>query len=501
MSAPDSNPCRELVWYTPLRFPSTSLQKGEAYAPMLFALDGEFKLRNELTISYDINCWYIVPRGQTVLMRSGYRHHTLDDILPQWWFRRIRRFTLPDPIPSARLSLAFARLGGYQLNGSNSRKLACGEFGEFALGFRSGKWRPWFEGKAVPVAPVTSLSHPLAFVRCNCQAFFKDIGTFSVLIPGYQDDGSVTVRVTIWADLDEWDLKQLKFAHYPQAYPRLRTLQDIGTFSVLILGYQGDSSITVGVMVISDKFPSMRVTVISACGEFAWKSKIAGLVADLSGFGRVRFGMLYRLSMASDSPTGLNVLAEPGLDAASALDKEIIDLFLRTCLRRPCLAQLHSVTSRSCYGQSIDVHVCETCGIHGSTTGTLTPGTLCFVVCMDCKRGSLKQCQNCCLEQHRSLPLHFVKYWNGQYWRTIALRRLGFIFQLGHGGAVCPSPGPEHMMTVISMNGSHHVRVRYCECLEHHNEFTQLFRAQWFAARATNVKQCVTFETLGMGSV
>ncbi|KAJ7038550.1 hypothetical protein C8F04DRAFT_1255828 [Mycena alexandri] len=123
-----------------------------------------------------------------------------------------------------------------------------------------------------------------------------------------------------------------------------------------------------------------------------------------------------------------------------------------------------------------------------------------FVVCMDCKAGGLKQCDRCCLHQHRSLPLHFVKLWNGQYFRTIAMRRLGFIFQLGHGGEACPSPGPANIMSVLSVDGTHYVRFRYCECPGQANEFTQLFRAEWFAGRATNVKQCVTFKVLGLGS-
>ncbi|KAJ7036231.1 hypothetical protein C8F04DRAFT_1258077 [Mycena alexandri] len=130
-----------------------------------------------------------------------------------------------------------------------------------------------------------------------------------------------------------------------------------------------------------------------------------------------------------------------------------------------------------------DRHVCETCGTEGSADTAAPDGT-----------GPLR------FVQHRSHPLHVVKLWNGQYWRTTVMRRLGLIYQLGHGGAVCSSPGPERIMSVISRDGTHDVRFRYCECLGHGDEFAQLFRAGWFAARATNVKECVTFEMLGLGS-
>ncbi|KAJ7601386.1 hypothetical protein DFH06DRAFT_1152167 [Mycena polygramma] len=67
--------------------------------------------------------------------------------------------------------------------------------------------------------------------------------------------------------------------------------------------------------------------------------------------------------------------------------------------------------------------------------------------CQYCEYGVM--CQSCCFKKHAKAPLHPVKTWaNGRYWKTTSLRKAGFVYQMGHGGATCPHPD-RHLSSLL----------------------------------------------------
>ncbi|KAJ7664824.1 hypothetical protein B0H17DRAFT_1143582 [Mycena rosella] len=95
-------------------------------------------------------------------------------------------------------------------------------------------------------------------------------------------------------------------------------------------------------------------------------------------------------------------------------------------------------------------------------------------------------------------PLHYMREWNGRYWRRRTLGQLGFVFQLGHNGFNCPAPRkPKQVMTVLAVDRFHDVQFRYCNCPGHANQVTQLLQVEWFPTWGSNIANCVMFEMLG----
>ncbi len=86
-------------------------------------------------------------------------------------------------------------------------------------------------------------------------------------------------------------------------------------------------------------------------------------------------------------------------------------------------------------------------------------------------------------------------------WKKTSLRKLGFVFQLGHEGGTCPCPAPQTRRLVIGdVTGIHEVQVRFCECLDDHEQFAhqwvQLFRQGWFPATTNRPATAFTFRML-----
>ncbi|KAJ7038551.1 hypothetical protein C8F04DRAFT_1255829 [Mycena alexandri] len=146
----------------------------------------------------------------------------------------------------------------------------------------------------------------------------------------------------------------------------------------------------------------------------------------------------------------------------------------------------------------------------GEGLGDLTPScTLCrkdvpnterLFKCAEC--GEWMQCKDCCLARHALTPLHLIKEWKGEFWEPVNLRDIGFIYQLGHGGAPCPFPAAKALcMTVIHTTGIHQLRYKYCNCsrsrtLGDNQHLFQLLRNGWYPATATEPATCATFNVL-----
>ena len=58
--------------------------------------------------------------------------------------------------------------------------------------------------------------------------------------------------------------------------------------------------------------------------------------------------------------------------------------------------------------------------------------------CLDCSVGQRLFCHDCCLQQHKSLPFHHLKRWNGTFFDWQDLGDLGSVIYLGHDGIPCP---------------------------------------------------------------
>ncbi|KAJ7608827.1 hypothetical protein DFH06DRAFT_1148723 [Mycena polygramma] len=137
-------------------------------------------------------------------------------------------------------------------------------------------------------------------------------------------------------------------------------------------------------------------------------------------------------------------------------------------------------------------HACATCGATG--------GTHRFFLCECC--GLEKRCLTCCLLDHATKPLHIVAEWNGRSrgWHKKPLVRLGFVYQLGHGGAPCPSPSRPRSLLVVAADGCHDIDFSFCNCgpPTHGDSIMQFLQVEWFPATSYNITTCVTFRSLDM---
>ncbi|TRM55169.1 hypothetical protein BD626DRAFT_390292, partial [Schizophyllum amplum] len=116
--------------------------------------------------------------------------------------------------------------------------------------------------------------------------------------------------------------------------------------------------------------------------------------------------------------------------------------------------------------------------------------------CWTC--GDFTECLECCISRHRSMPLHTIETWNGEYWEKVSLSSLGYIYQLGHGGLPCSFPDERVRTMVVLDRAIHTVRYRYCACrlVNAPNHVTQLLRNRWFPATVIDPETCATFDIL-----
>ncbi|TRM56334.1 hypothetical protein BD626DRAFT_575796 [Schizophyllum amplum] len=116
--------------------------------------------------------------------------------------------------------------------------------------------------------------------------------------------------------------------------------------------------------------------------------------------------------------------------------------------------------------------------------------------CWEC--GDFLQCADCCLERHRTMPLHVIQLWSGSYWEKTSLAKMGLIYQVGHGGFPCVCPDPAVRTMVVLDSILHTVHYRYCSCrgLRTLNAVRQLLRNRWYPATVTDPETCITFHAL-----
>ncbi|KAK7008533.1 CxC2 domain-containing protein [Favolaschia claudopus] len=117
--------------------------------------------------------------------------------------------------------------------------------------------------------------------------------------------------------------------------------------------------------------------------------------------------------------------------------------------------------------------------------------------CYEC--GQYLQCRECCVSNHKRLPLHVIQEWSGEFWVPITLAKLGVVYQMGHAGFPCPFPDTMiHNLTVIEAPIIHQIRISYCKCSKSDmaDNLEQLIRNGWYPATVIDPGTCATFRTL-----
>lgn len=118
-----------------------------------------------------------------------------------------------------------------------------------------------------------------------------------------------------------------------------------------------------------------------------------------------------------------------------------------------------------------------------------------YYICRNC-HGNTSYCICCILEQHRQLPFHRIKGWNGSFLEDISLASQGLVTHFGHGGFACPSASTVSTLVTVHIDGFHHISVSFCQCESAEAQDIQLFRFKLFPASIHSPKSAFTFDVL-----
>ncbi|KAF7319065.1 CxC2 domain-containing protein [Mycena chlorophos] len=131
-----------------------------------------------------------------------------------------------------------------------------------------------------------------------------------------------------------------------------------------------------------------------------------------------------------------------------------------------------------------------------------------FFRCKQC--GEHICCENCIRAQHTRHPLHDISVWTGDFWTEASLYHhnvnsggvagLGAVYQLGHGGDICPCPGARRAMVIVDVNGVFNVDTQFCDCKNTNgtDAVEQLLRNKWYPATTVTPSTCATFNVLDL---
>ncbi|KAJ7689072.1 hypothetical protein B0H14DRAFT_3532977 [Mycena olivaceomarginata] len=110
-------------------------------------------------------------------------------------------------------------------------------------------------------------------------------------------------------------------------------------------------------------------------------------------------------------------------------------------------------------------------------------------------------CEECCVEDHASKPLHRPQRWNGDRWQKIMLKDIGFVYQMGYEGRACEAPEEQiSSLLVLDVYGPSSLRLRYCGCgkfepykgMECH--WQQITYTGWHPSLLEHTSVCSTFQ-------
>ncbi|KAG6846689.1 hypothetical protein H0H93_012418 [Arthromyces matolae] len=118
--------------------------------------------------------------------------------------------------------------------------------------------------------------------------------------------------------------------------------------------------------------------------------------------------------------------------------------------------------------------------------------------CIDCLHCEMK-CRSCIVDNHKTLPLHRIQAWNGQFFEKQSLKCMGLRIQLNHlPGDVCgaPRPAPDDDFVIVDTYQIHEVGLDFCNCEQSIPFAVQLLRAQLYPTTGSNPCSAVTFSCL-----
>ena len=148
--------------------------------------------------------------------------------------------------------------------------------------------------------------------------------------------------------------------------------------------------------------------------------------------------------------------------------------------------------------------------------------------CKECSSQDLF-CHTCCFTAHRTMALHRIEKWTGQFFDVTSLNQEGFILHLGHGGEPCPTshisgerqetgPGSLHegeeegdssggplagwenqdtrCLVIVDTSGVHQLRIGWCQCKPTVEPHIQLLRNRFFPASVKRPSTAFTVSLL-----
>ncbi|KIM37573.1 hypothetical protein M413DRAFT_56267, partial [Hebeloma cylindrosporum] len=148
------------------------------------------------------------------------------------------------------------------------------------------------------------------------------------------------------------------------------------------------------------------------------------------------------------------------------------------------LEELISLDGRGCWPSEMCIHC------------MIVPGVF---QCRDCS-GREMVCGGCIVDTHKRLYLHRIQEWNGVYFETSSLKKLGLRVQLGHRfGERCFNSErcTNDDFVIIDIHGIHEVGIDFCGCGKSDQRHTvQLLRANLFPATVKQPKTAATTRVL-----
>ncbi|TEB31109.1 hypothetical protein FA13DRAFT_1754893 [Coprinellus micaceus] len=128
----------------------------------------------------------------------------------------------------------------------------------------------------------------------------------------------------------------------------------------------------------------------------------------------------------------------------------------------------------------------------------------CTVTCFDCTQYPVT-CESCFVAAHKHHPLHWAEVWTSKLGcfvrHDISALSPSFSVHLGHDGDRCPFSDPSEGgkaidITLITGNGVHRTRVRFCSCHGIPDQFSQLMKAGFFPATVKQPRTAFSFSVL-----
>lgn len=126
------------------------------------------------------------------------------------------------------------------------------------------------------------------------------------------------------------------------------------------------------------------------------------------------------------------------------------------------------------------------------------------ITCYDCTQHPLC-CEQCFISGHKHSPLHWAERWDPDIScfvrHTVSSLNPSFSISLGHCGDPCPfsligEPEKPVDITLVTVNGVHRTRIRFCTCHGIPDRLGQLMSAGFMPATVKSPRTAFSFAVL-----